>query len=125
MKTPTQISFLKTPMTNRVSRRSLLIGGVAALALSGLSVAPAAALTMQGAKSLVDATVKDINKVISSGKSERSMIKDFEKILVRYADVNVIARTTLGPDWRGLSNSEKSAFTKAFQGYIARKYGKR
>ena len=53
------------------------------------------------------------------------MIRDFERIFGRYADVNTIARSALGADARRASRSELSAFTKSFQGYIARKYGKR
>ena len=122
MTTPTQA----TPTTSNLSRRKALALGAAACA-SALFAAPtgAQALTKATAEALVNSTVADINKVINSGKSESRMIKDFEKILVRYGDVNIIARTTLGRDWRGLSSAEQRNFTKAFQGYIARKYGKR
>jgi phospholipid transport system substrate-binding protein len=39
--------------------------------------------------------------------------------------VNILARSALGPDARTASKSQLRAYTKAFQGYIARKYGKR
>jgi phospholipid transport system substrate-binding protein len=39
--------------------------------------------------------------------------------------VPVIARSALGPAARTASAGEISAFTKAFQGYISRKYGRR
>ena len=69
--------------------------------------------------------VNDINKVIGSGKSQSAMISDFERIFGRYADVNIIAQSTLGPDSRRASSSQLRAFATAFRGYIARKYGKR
>ncbi|WP_270732338.1 MlaC/ttg2D family ABC transporter substrate-binding protein [Shimia sp. Alg240-R146] len=107
---------------SKVTRRSFFLTSTAALA--ALAV-PAFALTDAQAKSLIDRAVADINKVIASGKSLNVMIRDFEKVFAKYADVNVIARSALGPDARSLSSSQSRAYTKAFQGYIARKYGKR
>ncbi|SHL64068.1 phospholipid transport system substrate-binding protein [Roseovarius pacificus] len=105
------------------SRRLFLKTGVA---VAGVTVArPALALTDAGAKALVDKVVGDINRVIGSGKALSSMISDFERIFSRYADVNIIARSTLGADSRRVSTAQMRAFVDAFQGYIARKYGKR
>lgn len=109
-------------MISKVSRRGFILTATAAFA--ALST-PVFALTDAQAKALVDKAVTDINKVIASGKPVSSMIRDFEKIFSKYADVNVIARSALGPDARRLSSSQSRAYTKAFQGYIARKYGKR
>jgi phospholipid transport system substrate-binding protein len=66
-----------------------------------------------------------VNGAINSGKSEAAMLKDFEGIFARYADVPAIARSALGPTARSASPAELAAFTTAFQGYIARKYGRR
>ncbi|MCP4819881.1 MAG: ABC transporter substrate-binding protein, partial [Shimia sp.] len=107
---------------SKVSRRGFLLAASATLATLAH---PAFALTDEQAKSLVDRAVADINKVIASGKPVSSMIRDFEKIFSKYADVNIIARSALGPDARRLTSSQSRAYTKAFQGYIARKYGKR
>ena len=110
--------------TNPMLRRSFLKSAVAAaaLALPGL---PAMALSEAGAHKLVDAVVADINRVIASGKSESAMIRDFEKIFVRYGDVPIMARYALGVDGRRATPAQMRAFTQAFQGYISRKYGKR
>ncbi|MBU3260162.1 MULTISPECIES: phospholipid-binding protein MlaC [Roseovarius] len=110
-------------MMSDFSRRLFLKTGVA---VAGVAVArPVLALTDAGAKALVDKVVGDINRVIGSGKSLSSMISDFERIFSRYADVNIIARSTLGADSRRASTAQMRAFVDAFQGYIARKYGKR
>ncbi|MRU14797.1 ABC transporter substrate-binding protein [Roseovarius sp. A21] len=111
-------------MMNDVSRRHLIAAGAAAVAM-GAMPAPSLALTDSAAKQLVDRVVSEINKVIASGRSLSSMIRDFERIFTRYADVNIIARSTLGADSRRASSSQLRAFTDAFRGYIARKYGKR
>jgi len=107
--------------TNRRHVLSLIAASTAATALP----LPAFALNEARARALVDQVVADINRVIASGKSLNSMIRDFERIFSRYADVNIIARSTLGQDSRRASASQMRAFTKVFQSYIARKYGKR
>ena len=103
-------------------------GFAAGLAASALVLAlpgRALALTADQAKTLVDKTVADINGIINSGKSEGAMLKDFERLFSRYADVPAIARSVLGPAARQASKGQLSAYTKAFQGYISRKYGRR
>lgn len=98
-----------------------LVGGAAALALP----LPAAALTVDQARALVNSTVADVNATINSGKSAGAMYGDFERIFARYADVPTIARSALGPAARGASAAQMTAFTRAYQSYIARKYGAR
>jgi phospholipid transport system substrate-binding protein len=103
-------------------------GFAAGLAASALVLAlpgRAMALTADQAKTLVDKTVGDINGIINSGKSEGAMLNDFERLFSRYADVPAIARSVLGPGARQASKGQLSAYTKAFQGYISRKYGRR
>lgn len=111
-------------MTSNVSRRHFVATG---LAFGGLAALPTGvlALTDARARTLVDTIVAEINRVIASGKPVSGMIKDFERIFTRYADVNIIARSTLGADANRISSSQMAAFTEAFRGYIARKYGKR
>ena len=107
-----------------ISRRSFV---TSTLGVTGFALMPTSllALTEAGARQLVDALVADINRVIASGASESRMIRDFEKIFVQYADVPIMARYALGPDARRASQSQLRSFTKAFQSYIARKYGRR
>lgn len=107
-----------------LSRRNVVAGLVAGAALLALPHR-AAALTLDQARGLVDKTVADINSIIGSGKSESAMLGDFEKLFARYADVPTIARSALGPAARQASKAQLSGFTKAFQGYISRKYGRR
>ena len=111
-------------MAIEFSRRTMIAGlmaGSATLALAG----PAAALTTAEARSLVDTVVQDINKVINSGGSLNQMIGQFERIFNRYADVEIIAQSSLGIAFRSASPAERRAYIEAFRGYIARKYGKR
>ena len=112
------------PSDMTLSRRGLLAGLATATLLAALP-RPALALTADAAKALVDKTVATVNAIINSGKSEGAMLKDFEKLFVTYADVPAIARSVLGTAARSASKGQLSAYTKAFQGYISRKYGRR
>ena len=109
---------------NLLNRRRLV-----AAALTGMTVAalplPAFALTEAQAKQLVNSVVADITRIIDSGKSENAMLRDFQKIFVQYGDVPIMARYALGADARTASSAQLRQFTKAFEGYISRKYGRR
>lgn len=100
---------------------AVLAAGVVSLAASRAAVA----LTVDDARALVGHAIDTVNNIISSGKSESAMFGDFEKMFARFGDVPVIARSALGVAAKSASKSQLSAFTKAFQGYIARKYGRR
>ena len=109
-------------MLNNITRRTFV-----ALASSSIAIAatPSWALTQDEARKLVDSLVAKINSVIGSSKSEAAMIKEFQGIFRRYADVPIMAQYALGVDGRRASASQKRAFGKAFEIYIANKYGKR
>jgi len=103
--------------------RRLFIAGATTTAL--LPALPAMALTENSASNLVERLVNDINAVIASGKGESAMFRDFERIFARYSDTSYIAAYAMGVDGRRASNTQKRAFSDAFQGYISRKYGRR
>lgn len=117
--TPTTTSTAKTDL----SRRSLLAGLAMGAVLLALPKG-AFALTNQEASNLVAQAVAEINRVIASGKPEAAMFRDFSALLGRYADVNVMARSALGPAARQASSAQMAAFTQAFQDYLGRKYGR-
>ncbi|MCG7628653.1 ABC transporter substrate-binding protein [Epibacterium sp. MM17-32] len=101
---------------------------LAALGAAGAAFAapqPVLALNENSASALINSLVADINNVIASGKSERAMYGDFERIFQRYSDTSYIAAYAMGVDARRATNTQKRAFSNAFQGYIARKYGSR
>ncbi|GAA6197611.1 ABC transporter substrate-binding protein [Pseudophaeobacter arcticus] len=104
-------------------RRSFLTGLTASAAL--VPAAPLWALNEAGASRLISSLVTDINKVIASGKAENAMFREFERIFKRYSDTSYIAAYALGVDARRASAAQKRNFSKTFQGYISRKYGKR
>lgn len=111
-------------LNNAMNRRTFAATALAGLAVAGLPQ-QTLALTEASATQLVNNVVAEITRVIDSGKSESAMLRDFEKIFVQYADVPIMARYALGADARSASNAQMREFTKAFQGYISRKYGRR
>lgn len=96
--------------------------------LAGVMAAPAAAMAaISGAQAekLITKVVSDINGIINSGAAEAKMISRFKGVFTKYADVNFIALSALGVDGRSASSAQKRAFTKAFTGYVAQRYGSR
>lgn len=101
--------------------------GFLALIGAGLAVAarPAWALDTGEARSLIEQSLAEVYAVINSGQPAPQMYRAFEAIFARYADVEIIARSALGPAARQAGAAEFAAYRQAFQGYIGRKYGKR
>ena len=90
-----------------------------------LAAVPAQALDKDQARALIQKSLDEVYAVINSGQPPAQMFKAFEAIFARYADVDIIARSALGPAARQVSAGEFAAYKTAFQGYIGRKYGKR
>lgn len=114
---------MKTLIPNNPSRRWVLSAGSATAAVMGSQ--PVFALTTPQAEALIDRMLGELNGIINSGRSANQMFGDFEKLFAKYADVPTIARSILGPDARSASAAQMRAYTGAFQGYMARKYGRR
>ncbi len=106
-----------------LSRRAFVGSGLVAAAAFGAM--PVWALNIDQAKTLINNAVGDINSAINGGGGEAQMLPKFERIFAKYADVPAIARSALGPAARSASAAQINAFTKAFQVYISRKYGRR
>ena len=115
------ISTLMPNLSKTNLARRTILTGLAFCVLAG----PVFALDKRTATQLVDQLVGEINAAIDSGMSESKLIGRFERIFADYADVNIIARSALGPAARLARPAELEAYVAAFRGYIARKYGKR
>jgi phospholipid transport system substrate-binding protein len=107
-------------MSDHFNFRRLLVSSFIATLVAG----PALAISKGRAIKLVESLVGEISLMINSAKTETELAGTFERIVAKYADMNVISRSTLGPRARGASESELRTFNKAFQRYFARKYSK-
>jgi phospholipid transport system substrate-binding protein len=84
---------------------------------------PARAAATDRAVALVETLSADLTRLVNSGRSAGQLYGEFERLLVRYADMPAVSASVLGPPWRGASRSQRQAFVAAFQGYLSRKYG--
>lgn len=109
-------------MQSKLTRRTVLAAAAGAAVMRPLS---ALALNTDQASRLIQGLVTEINNAINSGASDAQLYRTFEGIFAKYADVPIIAQSALGVTARSASASDLKAFTDAFSGYIARKYGKR
>lgn len=108
---------------SKLNRRQIMsvVAGAGCVALMPL---PSAAMSQAEARSLIDRVMTDVHSIINSGIPESQMYGRFETLFDNYGDVPIIARSALGPPARAASASQMTAFTRAFRGYLARKYGR-
>ena len=112
-------------ITNRpVLPRRAVLAGAGSLMLSAALPTFAFGLTENTAVSFIKSVMVDVHAIINSGKPEAQMLVDFEAIFRDYGEVPLIAKTALGAPGRSASSSQLSAYIRAFQGYISRKYGR-
>lgn len=104
---------------NKPNRRVVLAGGAAALL-----PLPALALSESAASSYVQRVITDVLGIVNSGQPDAQVLRRFKRVFTSYADINIIARTVLGPPYRSLSSREQRAFSDAFGSYISNKYGR-
>lgn len=109
----------------RNNRRALLAGMAGAAFATLLPTRAAHALNADQARALITTALDEVYRVINSGQAPAQMYLAFEDVFARYADVDVIARSALGPAARQASAGDLATYTAAFRGYIGRKYGKR
>ena len=110
-------------MRHEMTRRGL--GAAVFASALAMAAGPALALNESVARDLVQRLVDEINGVIASGAPTSKMIDQFEGIFKRYADTSYVAAYAMGADARRASSAQKSAFSEAFNTYVARKYGQR
>lgn len=113
-------STIKAPA---LSRRAVL-AGTASLGIAAMLPNMSFALTSDSSVGLIHKVVADVLTIINSGKSEANMLGDFNAIFTDYGAVALIAKTALGAPGRTATSSQLSAYIKAFEGYISRKYGR-
>jgi len=99
---------------------AMLVGLCAAV---GFAFTDEAVAAETAARTLVEQMVEEISTTIAQEQAPPQVIKAIEGIFTRYADLPVIARSLLGPRARQLTSAQREAYTKAFAGYMARKYG--
>lgn len=114
---------MPTSNARGLGRRDLMLG----LAAAGVLVAfggPARAQATAQAQTLINTLSAELTQLVNSGRSESQMYASFETLLAKYADMQAIGASVLGPPWRTASSAQKQAFISAFSHYLSRRYGK-
>lgn len=109
---------------NRIARRRLILGGLAAVAgtaFAGFGRRALAAPDDAGAyvASLIDRALKMLR---SASKSEERREAEFHLLVNEYFDLPMIARLVLGRYWRMATAEQKQAFSRAFEVHIVKVY---
>jgi len=113
-------------MLNKLApTRRAFLGMIGAAAGAAILPARLFAQSISVARQLVDALLIDLYALINSGSSTAQLYADFEDLLIRYADMPIIAQTVMRVEWRRANAAQRNAFTETFRAYIARKYGSR
>ena len=101
-------------------------GFLGLIALGAIAVAaPARAMGASDASATIQRAVDEVLSIVNSGASPAQMYAQFEGVFTRHADVDAIARATLGPAARQVDTRTFAAFRSAMSRYISRKYGRR
>jgi phospholipid transport system substrate-binding protein len=72
----------------------------------------------------VQRVIDDVFEIINSGQSEAQILRRFKRVFTSYADIDIIARSVLGPPYRTLGPSDQQRFSDAFGNYLSNKYGR-
>lgn len=112
-------------LISKLSDRRKFLGGIVASFAFAAIPTSGFALSKADAEKIINNLSNDIFAVINSGKTGNAMYRDFDRVLGKYSAINAISRTVLGPPWRSATPAQQNSYTKAFRGYLSRKYGKR
>lgn len=116
---------MKLMFLENLSFRRLIISGLFFVVYYLEGVSPSYSLEKVKAENLIRNISYEVNKVISSGIDEDTVIFELEHIFKKYADTDIMALTTLGATRRIASPSQLEEFKKAFQIYFLNKYARR
>lgn len=125
---PNDMSSVRRP-----TRRGAIVGTLGSLSvalISGLAVdilspSPAVALSSEEATDLVLKVADAFENARDISDSDSALLQRFRTVLNTYADLPIIARSSLGVEWRSATTEQRRAYTNAFSRYMTRKYSRR
>jgi phospholipid transport system substrate-binding protein len=106
------------------NRRAFLAAVAASALLSGATAGRAWAATDLSAfvSEVADASITELSKADPTDPARAAALKP---ILLKYFDMQGLAKHTLGAYWKKISPDDQKAFTDAFINYVASVYGQR
>lgn len=105
-----------------ITRRLAISAIVGAAALAA---APVMALSVEAAKSHVQATVGDITRVLNNAGGGPVRPTELQQVMSRRANIPAIARFVAGRSWRDMSPAQQQEYVNAFSHYVSVTYAKR
>ena len=108
-----------------LDRRAFLAAAAASLLLStGAALAPARAAADLSAfvNEVSDASITELSKADPTDPARAAALKP---VLLKYFDMQGLAKHVLGAYWKKISADQQKAFTETFTNYVASVYGQR
>jgi phospholipid transport system substrate-binding protein len=106
-----------------ITRRYAL--GFVAISVASITFPkPLTALTEQESLLLIQQLVTKINTLAASQKTDALDVNEVHALFQEFSDIPMIARKSLGVEWRSASDDQKSRYIGAFSGYLSRRYAK-
>lgn len=105
------------------TRRVLLAGAVAMLTVGSSGMAWA--LDASDAKAHVEKTLKDLNGLLREKGTPQTRAPKLQRIMETRANMPLIAKFAAARIWRGMSDAQKSQYSKAFSHFVAVTYSRR
>ncbi|MFQ3355038.1 MAG: phospholipid transport system substrate-binding protein [Paracoccaceae bacterium] len=93
--------------------------------LFAVASTPSSALEPSEAELFIGRIVAEVNEIISANEEEEIALQKLESVFERYADINIMALTTLGVARRAASSEDLDIYKGAFKIYFLDKYAKR
>lgn len=105
---------------NLIARRSVLAGLPLAVAAG-----TALAVEVDAARAHVSGAIDEIVTLMTTDASEETLTLGLLDVMERRLALEAVSRFVVGPAWRDLTEDERTRFTTAFSGSIARTYARR
>ena len=103
--------------------RRFALSSCLALAMIGASAPPAAsAVDPAEAEAFVRDLVNRMVEIVKTADSSNTRVDEVMELIEESTAIEDIARFTMGPNWRRMSEAQKDEFIEAFERYAARVY---
>ena len=119
----TRIVMFMVPI--RCSYKAFFVIIFTAFNLFAVASTSSSALEQPEAALFIGRIVEEVNEIISSDEEKEIALQKLESVFEKYADINIIALTTLGAARRAASAGDLDIYREAFKVYFLGKYAKR
>ena len=105
-----------------LTRRLALSAGLALALFGAAAPRPAAAVDPTEAEAFVRDLVSRMIEIVKTADSTNTRVDEVMRLIEESTAIEDIARFTMGPNWRRMSEAQQREFLDAFERYAARVY---